>query len=314
MVVWFREDFERPSFVTSPGKSPILFHQERLESQESSERLLNSLRVFDAWPIFNEMSDVATILGLVLAVTGCGLKLTGLRVGPMRALVLAYKSVFFGRYNGLQSIRTIEKAKIQYRILQRVTRNVANDSYTVVVGDKGADKTCLIDTALVGTKGVIRVKVSPAMKQNDIIETCEKFIIGPSFCFYENPANVNRVLYWYNRFFNGQMPVVVLIASERTRNATPAELTGAVRHLCDLGLHVIVDASPNSFPENLVQTTREFIVEVGDLSAEPGRSVCSTSEAELVRICVETFGRDPFEVRTAPTDFDHGANVRERGG
>lgn len=214
------------------------------------------------------MSDIATIVGLFAA--GAGWKMTGVRIGPLRAVSLALKSKLIGGPNdGVKSIRDS-----QIGDLNRFLKNVTRDFYIVVKGPKGIGKSTMIDTCLKGKRGVVRVTIPPDTKEADVVSICQNEIIGGAgWKVMDQSANVNRVLFWYHLFFRGQFPIVVMTTSERAPGRQPAELTGAVRRLSRLGINVVVDASPNSLQPNLLTTTRQHVLNVEELSRDEIRSL-----------------------------------------
>lgn len=128
-------------------------------------------------------------------------------------------------------------------------------------------------------KGVLRVMVPARTKEADIVLMCHNAIIGNAgLNVFDHTANANRVIFWYGVFFRNQVPVIIINASERTTGAEPAELTGAVRRLCQMGVNVVVDASPNSLTPDLLCTTRQLIMEVEALSEADIRTLPQLKE------------------------------------
>ena len=120
----------------------------------------------------------------------------------------------------------------------------------------------------------MRVTIPPDTKEADVVSICQNEIIsGAGLKVVDQSANVNRVLFWYHLFFRGQFPIVVMTTSERALGREPAELTGAVRRLSRLGINVVVDATPNSLPPNLLTTTRQHVIYVEELSRDGIRSL-----------------------------------------
>ena len=85
----------------------------------------------------NNMSDIATIAGLLAA--GAGWKMTGLRIGPLRAVSLALKSKLIGGPNG--GVKSIRVSQIGN--LNMLLNNVTRDFYVVVKGPKGVGKSTI---------------------------------------------------------------------------------------------------------------------------------------------------------------------------
>lgn len=216
----------------------------------------------------NNMSDIATIVGFFTA--GAGWKMTGVRIGPLRAVSLALKSKLIGSPNG--GVKSIRFSQIGE--LNRLLNNVTRDYYIVVEGPKGIGKSTMIDTCLKGKYGVVRVTIPPDTKEADVVSICQNEIIGGAgWKVMDQSGNMNRVLFWYHLFFRGHFPIVVMTTSERAPGRQPAELTGAVRRLSRLGINVVVDASPNSLQPNLLTTTRQHVLHVEELSRDEIRSL-----------------------------------------
>lgn len=211
----------------------------------------------------HDAANVAKILGL-FAFTSAGIQLSGMRVGPLRALSLALKSKYFGPKVEFKSVREENITKIQSAL-----RFKTANSYIVVVGDKGVGKSCMIETALQGMKGVVSIGISADMKEAKITALCQNEITGGSGCkIVDQTSNVNRVLFWYKLFFRGQMPVVVMKISEVYNGELPLTMIGAVHGLCKQGVNVVVASTPHSLPPELLETTRELVIKVEALSRE----------------------------------------------
>ena len=214
------------------------------------------------------LSDIATIVGLFAA--GAGWKMSGVRIGPLRAVSLALNSKLIGGPNsGMKSIRFSQIGKLNWLL-----NNVTRDFYIVVEGPKGVGKSTMIDTCLKGKKGVVRVTISSDTRENDVVSICQNAIIGGAGWKVNMnlSANTNRVLFWYHLFFR-QFPIVVMHTSELAPGRLPAQLTGAVRRLSRLGINVVVDASPNSLEPNLLTTMRQHVIYVEELSRDDIRSL-----------------------------------------
>ena len=215
----------------------------------------------------NNMSDIATIVGLFAA--GTGWKMSGVRIGPLRAVSLALKSKLIGGPNG--GVKSIRVRQIDD--LDRLLNNVTRDFYIVVKGPKGVGKSTMIDTCLKGKYGVVRVTIPPNINEDDVVSICQNEIIGGAgWKGMDQSANFNRVLFWYHLFFR-QLPIVVMTTSERAPESKPAQIVGAVRRLNRLGINVVVDASPNSHDPNLLTTMREHVLYVEELSRDDIRSL-----------------------------------------
>lgn len=159
--------------------------------------------MFEILPQFtlNNLSDIATIVGLFAA--GTGWKIAGVRIGPLRAVSLALKSKLIGGPNGgVKSIRVSQIGK-----LNQLLKNETRDFYIVVEGPKGIGKSTMIDTCLKGKSGVVRVTIPPDTNEADVVSICQNEIIGGAGwkVMYQS-ANTNRVLFWYHLFFPRPIP------------------------------------------------------------------------------------------------------------
>ena len=76
------------------------------------------------------------------------------RIGLVRAIKLKYHSKFFG-VSHPKSVRTHEINVLTNRI-----NSMEKGQYITVIGGKGNGKSCLIDTALEHTPGVVKTSVS----------------------------------------------------------------------------------------------------------------------------------------------------------
>ena len=74
------------------------------------------------------------------------------KVGAGRALIVGWKSVFSRQI-------PISKRKVDVIALQKRLRDLERGQYIVVTGGKGHGKSCLIDSALNGYKGVVKISV-----------------------------------------------------------------------------------------------------------------------------------------------------------
>ena len=213
----------------------------------------------------NEWSNVATIVSLFVGASV--MKLSGFRVGPIRAMAVALRSAT--QRVEEKSVRTTEMSA-----LKELMRQASNKtSYIVVQGPKGVGKSCMIDTCLAKTMGVLRVTVCPGTLQKEIVNDCyHKIVGGLNLSFIPQETNVARVLFWHKLLFR-RGPTMVLSMSERPRNVEPAEVTGAVRELTGMGVVMVVDASPNSLPPDLLTTKRQLVLRVEGMSNENIRSL-----------------------------------------
>lgn len=164
-----------------------------------------------------------------------------------------------------ESLRLAEINLLKSTIAEKDFRQ----SYLVVIGEMGVEKTCLLNTATSKMPGVINVEARPKHSQDDIIKNTltqlENHLFNLVFPFH----SAKRVVFWYRLFTFGRSPIIVINATEREAYEGYASLTGAVRTLIDVyKLRVVVDGSPNSLNESLLQTMREFVVHINPKSRE----------------------------------------------
>ncbi len=79
----------------------------------------------------------------------------GPRIGPLRALVFGLRSRYF-----LHARRTSQRTDEVERV-RAMLALPEKDRYTVVVGQKGVGKSCIVDTLIEGLPGVAVVGVDP---------------------------------------------------------------------------------------------------------------------------------------------------------
>ena len=232
-------------------------------------------------PMAKLRSAGKAIVGTITSVYGLGMvrgKIMGfiasfvVGIGLVPALVIGFDT----KQPKVDSVRTDEIKSLLKKI--SVLDDPSNQSYIVVEGDKGVGKSCLIETALNDTKGVVQVKITPGTKEMDVLDLCTSAIAGGSYPFLGFLASSPRakfVIYWHRRIF-GYAPTLLLSASEVPPGSVtkePAELTGAVRTLTEMGLTVIVDSSPNSLPKGILSTERARVIHVEDMTSEQIRSM-----------------------------------------
>ncbi|KAI9341955.1 hypothetical protein BDR26DRAFT_836684 [Obelidium mucronatum] len=174
------------------------------------------------------------------------------RIGPVRAGWVAVRSRFL-QSRPIQSVRTTELNLLR----KDISRKTWGQKYIVVTGEKGVGKSCLIDSAVYKTCGVIRVTAQPGHSQDKIIESALRGLTGLRSSFWDLMSNSKRVVFWYKVFTFGRTPIVVVSVTERKKDDQCAGVAAAVRTLTDdLHLRVIVDSSPNSIDESVTQTNR----------------------------------------------------------
>ena len=212
--------------------------------------------------------DKVTILGSIAFIAS-----VAVGSGVVPALVIGFGT----KQPEVDSMRTDEIKSLKRKI--SVLNDPSNQSYIVVEGDKGLGKSCLIEFALKDTKGVVQVKIPSGTKEENVFEKGTAAIAGASSDFFvgslASSSRAKWTIYWHRLFFD-VAPTLVLSVSEVPEgsvNKEPAELTGAVRALTEMGLRVVVDSSPNSLPKGILSTKREDVIHVEDMTSEQIRSM-----------------------------------------
>ena len=207
--------------------------------------------------------DKVTILGSIAFIAS-----VAVGSGVVPALVIGFGT----KQPEVDSMRTDEIKSLKRKI--SVLNDPSNQSYIVVEGDKGLGKSCLIEFALKDTKGVVHVKIPSGTKEENVFEKGTAAIAGASSDFFvgslASSSRAKWTIYWHRLFFD-VAPTLVLSVSEVPEgsvNKEPAELTGAVRALTEMGLRVVVDSSPNSLPKGILSTKREDVIHVEDMTSE----------------------------------------------
>jgi hypothetical protein len=208
---------------------------------------------------------VKTVWPIVVPTTAL-LSLTGLvpRIGPGRAVWIAFRSRFAP--NKLpESIRVVELRQIR----KSISEKNFGQGYLVITGDKGVGKSCLLSTSTNKTCGIINVKVQPGKSGDDIIRASLQSLVNMPFDFIPPHDSARRVVFWYQLFSFGNAPTIIINASERKIGQESASLTGAVRTLVDdYKLRVIIDGSPNSLDESLLNTKRASVLDIKPMTKD----------------------------------------------
>ena len=203
------------------------------------------------------LSHLVSIVASLAAIAAPPAALAGLmpRVGPMRATVLAL-STRFSRAQDLSQHAT------ELHTLISMLSAVQRDQYVVVAGPKGVGKTCMVDTALQFTVGVVSVRVAAGASEKEILTDAFKAVTRSNLSFLDHNAGARRVLWWHHFLF--RVPATVILrAAERKSSQQHADLDSAARSLThDFGARVLIDASNNSIPEAATATKREHILEL----------------------------------------------------
>ena len=244
-------------YYSPPTKSHVTLLKNALKLATASERTcLNSPRLVKGLMI-ESLSHPVSIVASMAAITAPSAALAGLapRIGPLRAVVLALSSRFSRAQD--QSQRAAE-----LRALRSTLSATQRDQYVVVSGPKGVGKTCLVDTALQFSFGVVSVRVAAGAAEKDILADAFKAVSRSTFSFLDHSASARRVLWWHHFLF--RVPAtVVLRASERKATQQYADIDSAARSLAhDFGARVLVDASNNSLPDAATATKREDVLEL----------------------------------------------------
>ena len=204
--------------------------------------------------------SIVASLAVIAAPSAAALGLAA-RFGPMRAIVLALSTRF-------RRAQDVSQRANEVRTLRSMLSTVRKDQYVVVSGPKGVGKTCLVDTALQYTVGVVSVYVAPGTPHDKIKSDAFKAITRSNISFLDHTASARRVLWWHHFFFR-QPATVVLRAAERSSDEPFAALHGAARALThDCGARVLIDASNNSLPDAATATKRVDILEVEPMRRE----------------------------------------------
>ena len=207
-----------------------------------------------------QVANVAPVIATFAAVSAgpaaIGLGLVP-RAGPGRALVLALRSRLAPRPRTL-SARVADVAALKARM-----SSISPGRYVVVQGPKGVGKTCVVETALERTCGVVVVKVAPGAREDDIVASALASVAGVRLSMWDPRPSALRVLWWYRWLL--PPPIVVLRVSERPVGKEYAETAGAVRSLVDCGFRAVIDSSPNSLEPGTLSTLRQAVIELGPM-------------------------------------------------
>jgi hypothetical protein len=214
----------------------------------------------------NDVLELVKTVWPIVVPTTALLSLTGLvpRIGPGRAVWIAFRSRFAPKKIP-ESIRVVELRQIR----KSISEKNFGQGYLVVTGDKGVGKSCLLSTSTSKTCGIINVKVEPGDKGKDIIRASLQNLVNMPFDFIPPHDSARRVVFWYQLFSFGNTPTIIINATERKIGQESASLTGAVRTLVDdYKLRVIVDGSPNSIDESLLNTERADVIDIKPMTKD----------------------------------------------
>ena len=209
------------------------------------------------------LSHVVAIVASFAAIAAPSAAALGVapRVGPMRAIVLALSTRF-------RRAPEVSQRANELRDLRSMLSTVQKDQYVVVSGPKGVGKTCLVDTALQRTAGVVSVRVVAGTSDKEIMAEAFKAITRSNNSFLDLSASARRVLWWHHFLFR-QPATLVLRAAEREPTQQHAGLASSARALThDFGARVLIDASSNSLPDAATATKREVLLDVEPMRRE----------------------------------------------
>jgi AAA+ ATPase superfamily predicted ATPase len=152
--------------------------------------------------------------------------------------------------------------------LQKTLDSLKPNQFIVCTGPKGIGKTHMINDFLSDKLGVISVVIEPGTKDSEIQRKVHcLFANALDFNLLHPASSSKRVLKWYKFIFR-RSPIVVIAVKERSADKSDeyAKVPSAARELATMGFHVIVDASQNSYPNDL--TGREEILTLSDVPVE----------------------------------------------
>ena len=206
---------------------------------------------------------MATIASVIISFTTVLWRVVP-RVGPGRALALAARS-------WARRAKIVSQRDDATRTLRGMLRNLGEDQYIVVTGQKGIGKSVVVNTATQRTCGVVDVTVEPGTPHKAIVMSALSEIANSRVGFIDPRPSVRRVLWWYRWFL--PRPLVVLRAGERMDGEVYAGIPGAARELAGYGLRVLIDGSTNSLPSEVLTTLRQAVLELEPMPQRTLRSI-----------------------------------------
>jgi len=216
-------------------------------------RMMENIGYFLAHPLVGSIA-AAGFGGISVSVLGHA----GLvpRAGPLRAVMFAMRSKL-----KFSPSPPSDRADL-LSALQVMIETLLPQKYIVVKGKKGVGKSLLIDTATSFRYGVSKLSIDHTMDSERIVRKVLCDITNVRFSQFDPAGSAKRVLFFY-RLFCFPSPICILSVKERKDGFGFVDLTGAVRDLREVyKLKVIVDASPNSVPDQLLTTERQRILDV----------------------------------------------------
>ena len=262
----------------------------------------------------DSLSNVVGIVASLAAIAAPSAAVLGLapRLGPMRAIVLALSTRF-------RRAQDVSQRTNELHNLRSMLSSVQKAQYVIVSGPKGVGKTCLVDTALQYTFGVVSVRVAAGTNEKKIVADTFKAITRSNISFLDHSASARRVLWWHHFLFR-QPVTVVLRAAECKPSQQYADLNSSARTLThDYGARVLIDASNNSFPDAATPTKREDILEVESMRRELleelpelqhlHEALKKANLADVVWMCV---GGNPADYKSLVTKWSRQPNDLEQ--
>ena len=169
--------------------------------------------------------------------------------------------------------------------LRKTLASTSQGRYVVVQGPKGVGKTCVVETALQRTCGVVVIEVAPGAPKDAIVASALASVAGVRSSLWDPRPSALRVLWWYRWLL--PPPIVVLRVSERPVGKEYAETAGAVRSLVDCGFRAVIDSSPNSLEPGTLATLRQDVIELGPM---PRTLLISLPEHAALHVALRTAG------------------------
>ena len=171
-----------------------------------------------------DLANIVTIITPFVPIIGAGATAVGVvagtgfapRVGPLRAIVLAFRSKvrpsadpFTNRKEELERLY-----KLMNVILSFLHQVVSRQQYIVVFGQKGAGKSCLVNSATSRTCGIINIEISSTKEADEIVDMALRELTKFRIPFMSPAPSARRVIWWYSKFAS-RPPLVVVNAIER---------------------------------------------------------------------------------------------------
>ena len=228
-----------------------------------------------------QVANAATVIAAFAAVSAGPAVCLGLvpRAGPGRALALALRSRL-ARAPSPQSARAADVLA-----LRETLASISQGRYVVVHGPKGVGKTCVVETALQRTCGVVVIEVAPGAREDAIVASALASVTGVRSSLWDPRPSALRVLWWYRWLL--PPPIILLRVSERPTGGPFAQTAGAVRSLADCGFRAVIDTLPDSLEPGTLATLRQDVIELGPM---PRALLFSLPEHAALHVALRTAG------------------------